>query len=166
MYPPVPIVPTPLLSIRTVTLTATVSHFYCAQVCSGAGTWGRRLPHYFRQGDASPTPQLFGLKFAQKQARRQEMKWGGVLFVKNVENGGVFCKTWKMGWCFCEKVDLSSTHGALCRPTVSVFFILHFTYLGGAYASNAPPTYGPEKLACYNWLLTETQCKIISVQQN
>jgi len=33
-----------------------------------------------------------------------------------VENGGVFCK----------KVDLSSTQGALC--TVSVFFILHFTY--------------------------------------
>jgi len=29
---------------------------------------------------------------------------------------------------FCKKVDLSSTQGALC--TVSVFFILHFTYLG------------------------------------
>ena len=46
------------------------------------------------------------------------------------ENGGVF---------FCKKVDLSSTQGALC--TVSVFFILHFTYLGGgvgAYAPNAP----------------------------
>jgi len=28
----------------------------------------------------------------------------------------------------CKKVDLSSTQGALC--TVSVFFILHFTYLG------------------------------------
>jgi len=38
---------------------------------------------------------------------------------KKVENGGVF---------FCKKVDLSSTQGALC--TVSVFFILHFTYLG------------------------------------
>ena len=33
--------------------------------------------------------------------------------------GGVFCKKY---------VDLSSTQGALC--TVSVFFILHFTYLG------------------------------------
>jgi len=31
--------------------------------------------------------------------------------------------------------------GALC--TVSVIFILHFTYLGGAYAPNAPPAYGP-----------------------
>jgi len=27
--------------------------------------------------------------------------------------------------------------GALC--TVSVFFILHFTYLGGAYTPSAPP---------------------------
>jgi len=42
----------------------------------------------------------------------------GVFFVKKVGNGDVFCK----------KVDLSSTQGALC--TVSVFFILHFTYLG------------------------------------
>ena len=61
------------------------------------------------------------------QARRQEIKWG-VLFCK---------RKWKMGGVFCTKVDLSSTQGALC--TVSVFFILHFTYLGGAYAPNAPP---------------------------
>jgi len=45
-------------------------------------------------------------------------------------------KKWKMGVFFCKKVDLSSTQGTLC--TVSVFFILHFTFLGGAYASNAP----------------------------
>jgi len=33
---------------------------------------------------------------------------------------------------FCKKVDVSSTQGALCA--VSVFsFILHFTYLWGAY---------------------------------
>ena len=39
-------------------------------------------------------------------------------------------------------MDLSSTQGALC--TVSVFFILHFTYLGGgAYAPNAPLAYEP-----------------------
>jgi len=44
-------------------------------------------------------------------------KWGGV--VKKVENG-----------FFCKKVDLSSMQGALC--TVSVFFILHFTYMGSA----------------------------------
>ena len=44
---------------------------------------------------------------------------------------------------FCKKVDLSSTQGGLC--TVSVFFILHFIHLGGAYAPNAPPpAYGPE----------------------
>jgi len=61
------------------------------------------------------------------QARRQEMKWGCVLSGK--WEGGVFCK----------KLDLSSTQDALC--TVSVFFILHFTYFGGAYAPNAPPAY-------------------------
>jgi len=42
----------------------------------------------------------------------------GCCFGKKVENGVFFCK----------KVDLSSTQGALC--TVSVFFILHFIYLG------------------------------------
>jgi len=61
-------------------------------------------------------------------------------FCKKVENVGVFVKKWKMGGIFCKKVDLASTQGALC--TVSVFFILHFTYLGGAYAPNAPPAYG------------------------
>jgi len=34
----------------------------------------------------------------------------------------------KWGGAFCKKVDLSSTQGVLY--TVSVFFILHFTYLG------------------------------------
>jgi len=38
----------------------------------------------------------------------------------------------------CKKVDLSSTQSALC--TVSVFFILHFTHLGGAYTH---PTHSP-----------------------
>jgi len=49
-----------------------------------------------------------------------------------------------MGVLFVKKLDLSSTQGALC--TVSVFFILHFTYLGGADAPKAPPppAYGPE----------------------
>ena len=42
-----------------------------------------------------------------------------------------------MGGSVFVKMDLSSTQGALC--TVSVFFILHFTYLEGAYAPNAPP---------------------------
>ena len=56
------------------------------------------------------------------------MKLGGVFVKKSGKWGGVF---------FVKKVDLSSTQGALC--TVSVFFILHFTYLEGAYAPNAPP---------------------------
>ena len=33
---------------------------------SGAGTRGHGVPHFFRQGDASPSPPLFGLKFVQK----------------------------------------------------------------------------------------------------
>jgi len=66
------------------------------------------------------------------------MKWGGV-----VKSGFFVKKSGKWG-CFVKKVDLSSTHGALC--TVSVFFILHFTnffFGGGAYAPNAPPAHGP-----------------------
>ena len=59
------------------------------QGCSGAGTRGDGVPHFYRQGDASSTtPHFFGLKFVQK--------------------------------------------------------LVH----------------------CCNWLLTETQCKIVSVQQN
>ena len=38
---------------------------------------------------------------------------------------------------FKKTVDLSSTQGALC--TVSVFFILHFSYFGGAYAPTRTP---------------------------
>ena len=51
-----------------------------------------------------------------------------VFFVKKVENGGVF---------FCKKVDLSSTQGAL--RTVSVFFILHCTYLGECVRTRRTP---------------------------
>jgi len=49
-----------------------------------------------------------------------------------------------MGVVFVKKVDLSTTHGALC--TVSVFFILHFTYLGEGVRMHPmhPPAYGPE----------------------
>jgi len=38
---------------------------------------------------------------------------------------------------FVKKVDLSSTQGALC--TASVFFILHFTYLGVRKHPTHPP---------------------------
>jgi len=44
------------------------------------------------------------------------------------EMGSVFCKKWKMGVFLVKKVDFSSTRGALC--TVSLFFILHFAFLG------------------------------------
>jgi len=39
------------------------------------------------------------------------------------------------------KVDLSSMQAALC--TVSVFFILRFTYLGGCIRTQRTPAYGP-----------------------
>jgi len=53
---------------------------------------------------------------------------GGVFFVKK-SGKWVFCKKkWKMVF-FVKKVDLSSTQGTLC--TLSVFFILHFTYFFG-----------------------------------
>jgi len=49
------------------------------------------------------------------------------------------------GVLFCRKVNLSLTQGALC--TVSVFFILHFTYLGGTHPTH-PPAYGPADAQC------------------
>ena len=66
----------------------------------------------------------------------------GVFFVKKSGKWEVFfVKKWKMGF-FCNKVDLSSTQGALC--TVSVFFfILHFTYLGVRTHPTHPTAYGP-----------------------
>ena len=58
-------------------------------------------------------------------------KWNGGVFYEKVERGCFFVKkSGKWEVFFCKKVDLSSTQGALC--TVSVFFILHFTYSGGA----------------------------------
>jgi len=61
-------------------------------------------------------------------------------FVKKVENG-----------FFVNKVDLSSTQGALCA--VSVFFILHFTYLGGPPRTGLPyERYG------------ETHCRNFKIQ--
>jgi len=53
-------------------------------------------------------------------------------------------KKWKMGF-FCKKVDLSSTQGALCKPTVSVFFTF---YLFGVptHPSHRLPTGLEQKL--------------------
>ena len=45
--------------------------------------------------------------------------------------GGVFCKKWTFPQSRVHYVQYQ------------YFFILHFTYLGGAYAPNVPPTYGP-----------------------
>jgi len=47
---------------------------------------------------------------------------------------GCFCEN---GGVFVKKVDLSSTQSALC--TVSVFFILHFTYLWGCLCTQRTP---------------------------
>ena len=74
--------------------------------------WRRLVPQLFE------SEQIYKFVFSHYiQARKQEIKWGGGVF---------FVKSGK--WGVCKKVDLSSTQGALC--TVSVFFILHFTYLG------------------------------------
>ena len=89
------------------------------------------------------------------------MKWG--MFCKK-SGRCFFCKKkWKMGVLFCKKVEnvecffvkKSGKWGCFfvkkwnfpqCRVhyvQYQYFFILHFTYLGGAYAPNAPPAYGP-----------------------
>jgi len=52
-----------------------------------------------------------------------------------------------MGVCFCKKVDLSPTQGALC--TVSVFFIAHFTYFGGFVSTQRTPCLPACSVATY-----------------
>jgi len=80
------------------------------------------------------------------------MKWGffvkkwkmGGIFVKKWKTGGIFCKSGKWGGgVFCKKWTFFSTQGAL--RTVSVFFILHFTYLGGCVRTTTHP---PRLQAC------------------
>ena len=59
--------------------------------------------------------------------------------------GGVFfCKKkWKTGCVFFEKWTFHQRRVHCVQ--YKYFFILRFTYLGGAYAPNAPPpVYGPE----------------------
>ena len=74
----------------------------------------------------SPRTSSRNREFTSKgmQARRQEIKWGGGC--KKVERG-----------CFLVKSGPFSTQGALC--TVSVIFILHFTYLGGCVRTQRTP---------------------------
>ena len=62
---------------------------------------------------------------------------GGGVFCKKKWKRGCFVKSGNGGGDFCKKVDLSSTQGACVQ--YQYFFILHFTYLEGAYAPNAPP---------------------------
>jgi len=72
-------------------------------------------------------------------------KWKmGVFFVKSEKWGCFGKKGGKWGVFFCIEVDLFSTQGALCTVGLSVFFILHFTCLGGAYAPNASSPDGPD----------------------
>jgi len=63
-------------------------------------------------------------------------------------------KSGKWG-CFCKKVDLSSTQGALC--TVAVFFYFTFYFLGGCVCTQRTPLptglnyYTEKKLRCSRW---------------
>jgi len=65
----------------------------------------------------------------------------GIFLFKKVENGVCFfVKKQKMGGVFFLGKS-GPFLDALC--IVSVFFILHFTYLGCAYAPKAPPCLWP-----------------------
>ena len=55
------------------------------------------------------------------------MKWGGGVFCKKIKCVGVF---------FCKKVDLSPQNET--KLMLDLFFILHFTYLGGGRTHPAP----------------------------
>jgi len=65
----------------------------------------------------------------------------GEVFCEKVENRGVFVKKVESEG-FVKKADnggfLKKWTFPQCRVHY-VFFILHFTYWGGAYAPNAPP---------------------------
>ena len=108
--------------------------------CKKSGKWGvhhrfqcffHLQAHSLRKGDEHPAYIPHGV-------------WHSLLLLADAGY-----KAWRCpegGTCFFrKKVDLSSMQGALC--TVSVFFILHFTFylFGGACAPNAPlpPAYGP-----------------------
>jgi len=62
---------------------------------------------------------------------------------------------------FVTKVDLSSTQGALC--TVSEFFILHVTYLGGCVCTQRTPL--PTGLVGHNRLEYGLRCVCVCVLQ-
>ena len=66
--------------------------------------------------------------------------------------GGVF---------FVKKVDLTSTQDAL--RTVSVFFIIHFTYLGGAHPTHPPLPTGlsPIVVIAFVQLCKALNCRIL-----
>jgi len=71
------------------------------------------------------------------QARRQEMKWGGVC--KKAENVGVFCTEVENGGCFFVKSGPFLNAGCIMY-SISIFYFTF--YLFGGYAPNAPPAYG------------------------
>ena len=68
------------------------------------------------------------------------MKWEGGVFCKKVKNGGCFVKKSGKWVFFCKKSGPFLNVGCIMY-SISIF-ILHFTYLGGAYAPNAPPPTG------------------------
>ena len=59
--------------------------------------------------------------------------------------GGVV-KKWKMGGVFCKKSGPFLNAGCIMY-SISIFFILHFTYLGVRTHPTDPPAYGPAYVA-------------------
>jgi len=68
---------------------------------------------------------------------------GGCFFVKNGK-WGVFCKKWTFPQRRVHYVQYQ-------------YFILYFTYLGGAYVPNAPPCLR----ACGEWKMTDWKVRIL-----
>ena len=63
----------------------------------------------------------------------------GVFFIKKWKMGVFFVKkSGKLG-VFCKKSGPFLNAWCIMYTAVSVFFILHFNYLRGAHAPNAPP---------------------------
>jgi len=112
--------------------------------CKKSGKWGvhhrfqcffHLQAHSLRKGDEHPTYTPHGV-------------WHSLLLLADAGYKAWRCPEGGTRF-FRKKVDLSSMQGALC--TVSIFFILHFTFylFGGAYAPNAPPP--PCLRACICW---------------
>jgi len=102
----------------------------------GYRVWHRDAPGFANTSDVTTLTYLLCMC---SQARRQEMK-GSVFFCKKSGKWGFLEKKEKWGCFFCKKVDLSSTQGCIMY-SISIFFILHFTYLRGCVRACARITH-------------------------